>query len=188
MANHVFRDARFAQPQLKGLRQRSPGKRAKSLSQEQSSAPCSMARAARWASEVRFPPVPSGNIRSRSTRRCCGVGWMAMTAGCSNQAPTTSSAVSTLKGEWKMPVFVVTRRKARRTFQAGPGFGAGDRTFDPRFRLAMERGVLVDGGRSAGLHRQGSFAQSQLPNQVFVFNGFGCGQGFVPAQILCGPQ
>ncbi len=50
-----------------GSRQRSPGNRRKSRSQEYNSAPCSMASAARCASVVMFPPVPSGSSRPRRT-------------------------------------------------------------------------------------------------------------------------
>ncbi len=57
-----------------GFVHRRPGYRRKSLSQEHSSAPCSMARAARWASVVRLPPVPTGAIRSVRTFKCRSVG------------------------------------------------------------------------------------------------------------------
>ena len=60
--------------QDKGLRHFSPWNLAKSVSVEQSSAPCSMARAARCASDVRFPPVPRGRSNSRRTRRWRGPG------------------------------------------------------------------------------------------------------------------
>ncbi len=56
----------YGQPRS-GLTSSTPGKRAKSPSLEQTCAPCSTARAARCASLVRFPAVPSGASRSRST-------------------------------------------------------------------------------------------------------------------------
>lgn len=47
----------------RGLLQRSPSKRPKSRSLEHSSASCSIASAARYASDVRFPPAPNGASR-----------------------------------------------------------------------------------------------------------------------------
>jgi hypothetical protein len=51
-----------------------PGKRAKSRSQDTMSAPCSSARAARWASLVRLPAVPVSRRSPRSKVTCRGVG------------------------------------------------------------------------------------------------------------------
>ncbi len=50
-----------------GSTHRTPGNRLKSTSVEHSSAPLSMARAARWASLVRLPAAPSGVNNPRST-------------------------------------------------------------------------------------------------------------------------
>ena len=53
-----------------GLRQRSPVKRAKSLSLEWTSAWCSMASAAMWASVTRFPPTPAAASMLRKIVMC----------------------------------------------------------------------------------------------------------------------
>src|SRR6516225_1952584 len=113
-------ELRVVHVQLNGFRQRSLGKRAKSLSEEHSSAPCAIASAARCASDVRFPPVPRGNRRSLMTLKCCAAGSMVTTDGCDSHAATISKAVSTDNGLSKIPDRVVTRRKARRTAQDKP--------------------------------------------------------------------
>ena len=64
------RGARAGAVQAIGSTQRSPEKRAKSVSQEFSSAPCSIASAARWASVTRLPAVPRGP-RSWRKRTAC---------------------------------------------------------------------------------------------------------------------
>ena len=60
--------------QVSGSIQRRPAKRAKSVSQEHSSAPCSRARVAKWASVVRLPAAPSGKRSPLSKSKCRSVG------------------------------------------------------------------------------------------------------------------
>jgi hypothetical protein len=70
----------------RGLLHFREGKRAKSVSDEQSSAPCSMAKAAKCASDVRLPPVPIGSSNSRRIRRCRGPGLRRATQGEAGEA------------------------------------------------------------------------------------------------------
>ena len=88
-----------------------PWKRAKSQSQEYNSVPCSIARAVKWASEVRFPPMPSGPSSSHNTTECRRVGWTIVVQGWSSQDSTTSKASSMWSGSSNRRVAVETRRK-----------------------------------------------------------------------------
>ena len=64
-----------------GLVQRKPSKRAKSVSPEHTSPPCSIASVARCASLVRLPAVPTGSSSSRRTVACRAVGWTMVVTG-----------------------------------------------------------------------------------------------------------
>jgi len=79
---------REGRAQRRGSTHRKPSKRAKSVSQEQSSAPCSIASAARCASLVRFPAAPVGSRSSRRSEAWSGAGWITSATGCSSQPST----------------------------------------------------------------------------------------------------
>lgn len=104
-------------PDLRGSTHRSPAKRAKSVSQEQSSAPCSIARAARWASLTRLPAIPLDASSRRSTIACRSPGCTTVAQGCASHASTTSKARPPASGLAKTRGFVLRRRNARRTLQ-----------------------------------------------------------------------
>lgn len=69
---------RFARPSNV---QRKPAKRPKSASNVPSSAPCSMASAARWASATRLPPTPAPSSSRPSTPACRSVGSSTLARG-----------------------------------------------------------------------------------------------------------
>ena len=71
-----------------GLRQRSPGKRAKSLSFEWTSAWCSTPSAAMWASVTRFPPTPAAASILRKIAMCWVPGFNGVTLGERNHLAT----------------------------------------------------------------------------------------------------
>jgi len=74
----------------RGLRHFKPLNLPKSVSVGHSSTPCSMARAARCASDVRLPPLPSGRSGLRRTVRWRGPGCTIVVLGCSIQESSRS--------------------------------------------------------------------------------------------------
>jgi hypothetical protein len=102
-----------------GLRHFKPGNRWKSRSEEQSSARCSNANAARCASDVRLPPVPRGSKSSRRIAPCLGPGWTMLTQ-VSSQKSIRSKAVPMRSGSRKRPGRVVRRRNASKTVHGIP--------------------------------------------------------------------
>jgi len=103
-----------------GLRHFRPGNRWKSWSDEQSSARCSSANAAKCASEVRFPPLPMGDRSPRRMVRWRGPGSTMLTDGCSSQVSIRSNAASSGIGLRKRPGRVVRRRNASSTVHGRP--------------------------------------------------------------------
>ena len=67
LVRHTRPDCDRLAQMITGLCHRRPGKRAKSLSAEHTSSPCSIASAARWASLIRLAVRPSPTTRPLST-------------------------------------------------------------------------------------------------------------------------
>ncbi len=83
---------------VRGLRQRRPGKRSKSLSVVQISRSCSIASAARCASVVRLPPAPTARMKLKRIAGWRSPGWSTETCGLASQASTISQAADADRG------------------------------------------------------------------------------------------
>ena len=96
------------------------GKRAKSLSHEQSVAPWEIASAARCASVVRLPPVPVAMSSRRICVQCSSVSRTRRTVGWASQRSIRPQACSTLRGLGKTETRVLKRRNPPITIHARP--------------------------------------------------------------------
>ena len=129
-----------------GLIQRRFGNRAKSLSKETSVAPREIASAARWASEVRFPPVPA--LREQPFQMTPMFVRLSYQTNRRLAEPAVDPPTRLLDGERSWEGGGV-RAQAQEPGDDGPGetdrLIAVERGFPPRARLDVMRGRRVDG-------------------------------------------
>ncbi len=104
----------------RGFVHRSVAKRLKSLSVENRRAPFSMARAARWASEVKLAAVPSCARSSIRIDQCCSVGTIMRDGGCFSHSSMISMAVSEGRGVGIILPLVIILKNPKITIQEKP--------------------------------------------------------------------
>jgi len=109
------------------------GKLLKSLSVEYKRAPCSIAKAARCASEVRFAAVPRGRISSFRMDQCLSVGTISTAGDWLSHSSTISVAVSDERGLGIILPLVTILKKPKITIQAKPKGSSFDRDSSSHF-------------------------------------------------------
>src|SRR5262249_17478117 len=139
----------------------------------QSSAPCSMARAARWASPTRLPAVPRGPRSSRITAMCRSPGLTITTHGCASHVLTTSNARARDSGRSKTRALVLKRRKASTTGQLNATVSDPESCASTHSRAASCFGDPVSIAYSSRLASRASLSQLKLSNDLVVLKRVG---------------